>query len=86
MKKIKEINFEARSKWNESILNDYKWVADQIKIRYQNILKDNEMLDLESLEIWRREEKGYTCSFFIRTMNDNTIIGSKFYIEHIPYR
>lgn len=86
MKRIKEINWEARGAWPEKLLDKYKWVSDQIRYEYEPLLKKNQMLDLESLVILGQGELGYRIKFYIRTMNDNTILGSEEIMVNIPYK
>lgn len=50
MKKVREINWDCRSKWSELKLNEYRYVSNQIKQEYQDLIKPNQMLDLESIE------------------------------------
>lgn len=86
MKKVREINWEARGAWPEKLLDTYKWISDEIRYEYKPLLKKNQMLDLESIVILGKETYGYRIKFYIRTMNDNTIIGSEEKTVNIPYR
>lgn len=85
MKRIEEISWECGSKWYETKLNEYKYVSNQIKKIYSHLIKPNQMLDLESIVIIGREQLGYRCIFYIRTMLGNTIIGSEQIFVNIPY-
>lgn len=76
MKKVREINWDCRARWHELKLKEYKYVSKIIKETYQYLIKDNQMLDLESIVILGKELHGYRVSFYIRTMLDNTIICS----------
>lgn len=85
MKRVREINWDCRSKWSELKLNEYKYVSNQIKQEYQELIKHNQMLDLESIVILGKETYGYRVSFYIRTMLDNTIIGSSYVLVNVAY-
>lgn len=85
MKRIKEINWECRSKWSELKLNEYKYVSKIIRQTYQHLISDNQMLDLESIVILGKETYGYRVSFYIRTMLNNTIMGSSYVLVNVAY-
>lgn len=86
MKKVREINWECRSKWSDLKLSEYRYVSNQIKQEYVKLIKNNEMLDLESIVIIGREQYGYRCTFYVRKMMENTIIGSVQWLVNIPYK
>lgn len=85
MKKVREINWECRSKWSDLKLSEYRYVSNQIKQEYQELIKSNQMLDLESIVILGKEPWGYRVSFYIRTMLNNTIIGSSYVFVNVAY-
>ena len=85
MIKIREINWECRSKWSDLKLSEYRYVSNQIKQEYQELIKPNQMLDLESIVILGKESYGYRVSFYIRTMLNNTIIGSSYVLVNVSY-
>lgn len=85
MKKVREINWECRSKWSDLKLSEYRYVSNQIKQEYQELIKSNQMLDLESIVILGKEPWGYRVSFYIRTMLNNTIIGSSYVLVNVAY-
>ena len=85
MNKVREINWECRSKWSELKLSKYRYVSQQIKKEYESLIKHNQMLDLESIVILGKEAYGYRVSFYIRTMMDNTIIGSSYVLVNVSY-
>lgn len=82
---IKEINWEARSKWSETKLNEYRYVSKKIKEEFKDTLQHNQMLDLESIVILDKEEFGYRTAVYIRRMNGNTILGSVQVLVNVPY-
>lgn len=84
MKRIKEINWEARGAWPEKLLDDYWRVSNQVKNKYLGLIYNNEMLDLESIQILEKNKKEYRIAFYIRTMCGNTILGSKFVLDNVP--
>lgn len=85
MKKVREINWECRSKWSDLKLSEYRYVSNQIKEEYQSLIKPNQMLDLESIVILGKEPYGYRVSFYIRTMLNHTIIGSSYVLVNVSY-
>lgn len=85
MRNVREINWECRSKWSELKLSEYKYVSKMIKQTYQHLVKSNQMLDLESIVILGKESYGYRVSFYIRTMLNNTIIGSSYVLVSVDY-
>lgn len=84
MKRIREINWECRSKWPKLLNYEHSIIAEWIKSKYYDLITDYEMLDLQSIVIISREQHSYRIEFKIRTMLDNTIIGSRYVLENVP--
>ena len=85
MKKVREINWECRSKWSDVLNKEYKVISEWVKNKYYDLIDKNEMIDLESLYILTREEEYYRVQFKIRAMFGKTIIGSRYVLETVPY-
>lgn len=85
MKRIKEINWECRSKWSDLLKYEYRIISEWVKLKYFDLIERDEMLDLESIVILSREKEGYRIEFKIRTMFGKTIIGSRWILENVPY-
>lgn len=85
MKRIKEINWECRSKWSEELKFEYKTISNWVISKYFNKLKDNEMLDLESITIFGRDPNCYRIEFKIRIMSCNVILGSHYVLARVPH-
>lgn len=84
MKMIKEILFEARSRWSKQLVEEYRLISKWVVMNYFEKISDNEMLDLESIKILGRSTTNYRIEFKIRTMMDKTILGTFYEYVEVP--